>query len=140
MSETVPSEQQIATGHSWLTWRRAAFALALFAAFGIGTATSGGTKTVTKTKTETVTKAPAACTAAIAEARQVALLAGGQFGRVSRLFPLVSQAAQAGAAGDTATIYAIAAKLRAFNADAESAAARMGTLTGQFNGHAAACR
>lgn len=141
MTESVPSDQAAITKRSgWLTWRRVALAAALLAAFGVGTAAGGGTKTVTKTKTEIVTKAPAACAAAIADARLVARLAGGQFGHAATLFPLVSQAAQAGANGDTAAIYAIAAKMRTFTAGADAAAARMATLADRFSSSAAACK
>lgn len=126
----------------WFTWRRAVIAIALLAAFGVGTAAAGGTKTVTKTvtKTQTVTKTPSACTAAITDARQVAVLAGRQFGRVATLFPLVSQAAAAGASGDTLTLNSIAAKLRSFTAATKNATGEMTLLAGQFNSHAASCR
>jgi hypothetical protein len=122
----------------WFTWRRAVVAIALLAAFGVGTA-AGTTKTITKTSTATRTVAPTSCKTAIGSARQAFRVARSVVGSFAPILPLVTKAAEAGATGNSAEIYRIAAKIHASSGQWESQAVTLRGIATRFNTAAAAC-
>lgn len=130
----------------------AALLVALFAGVGIGssgtkkTATPAATVIRTETRTATVTKAhtvavvPTACREAIADARRVATGAAAGFQVASNWPAMMSQAAEAGAAGDATKIYALAAQLKSDNARLDADAAIVGVEASAFDAAAARCK
>lgn len=124
--------------------------VALFIGFAIGA--SGKTKTVTHTKTVTATTTvsrdvvrvkkivPADCRKAIGDARQFAQLAAQATRAAATYPPDIAQAARAAAARDTATIYAVAAKMSAASNTIGRLATTVGAVAERFNTAAAGCR
>lgn len=106
----------------------------------VTTTTTQEAKTTTQeAKTTTVKATPAACTAAISDARQFALLMMQVTTDVTPLFNLVGQAATAGASGDTAKIYSIAAQIKTMNSQLTGLTTRIANVVATFNADSAGC-